>query len=139
MNKPELEFHIPSGPWETPEGAAPGVRERTAAADAAAGHRTALVRWEPGTDTSATGVSVHPHWEEVYILDGAMRDLTLGQTFGKGCYACRPPGMEHGPWIAEEGVTMLVLTYPDPDTAPGSSEHPSAGGSGPAPNPPAAP
>jgi hypothetical protein len=124
VNKPELEFHVPAGPWEAPEGAAPGVRERTAAADARGGHRTALVRWEPGTDTSPSGVSVHAHWEEVYILDGALHDLTLGETFGKGCYACRPPGMEHGPWIAEEGVTMLVLTYPDADTG---SEFPDQG------------
>ncbi|MFE9002721.1 hypothetical protein ACFYOY_11325 [Streptomyces sp. NPDC007875] len=42
-----------------------------------------------------------------------MRDLTLGRTFSRGFYACRPPGMPHGPWVTEEGVTMLVITYPE--------------------------
>lgn len=112
MSKPELEFHVPPGPWEVPGGSAPGISERTAAADADGGCRTALVRWAPGTDTSAYGVSAHDHWEEVYILDGDMRDLTLNETFGQGCYACRPPGVPHGPWVSDRGVTMLVFTYP---------------------------
>ncbi|MFJ4922693.1 cupin domain-containing protein [Streptomyces sp. NPDC088725] len=114
MSKPELEFHAPSGPWEKPPGSAPGIRERTLAADADGAHRTALVRWAPGTDTSASGVAVHEHWEEVYVLDGDLHDLTLGETFAKDTYACRPPGMPHGPWTSDAGVTMLVVTYPDP-------------------------
>ncbi|MFI5758491.1 cupin domain-containing protein [Streptomyces sp. NPDC051569] len=112
MSKPEREFHLPSGPWEVPAGSAPGIRERTIAADADGSHRTAIVRWAPGTDTSSSGVAVHDFWEEVYLLDGGLRDLTLGETFAKGCYASRPPGMPHGPWRSEEGVTMLVFTYP---------------------------
>jgi hypothetical protein len=26
-------------------------------------------------------------------------------------YACRPPGMEHGPWRSESGVVMLEVRY----------------------------
>ncbi|MFF7649614.1 cupin domain-containing protein [Streptomyces sp. NPDC007983] len=115
--KPELEFHRPSGAWQVPEGAAPGVREQTLAADGSGARRTALVRWEPGTDTSGSGVVRHDFWEEVYLIEGGMRDLTLGRTFSQGDYACRPPGMPHGPWISDDGVTMLVITYPDTDSA----------------------
>ncbi|RNF94903.1 cupin domain-containing protein [Streptomyces botrytidirepellens] len=115
-DKPELEFHRPSGAWQVPEGAAPGVREQTLAADGSGAHRTALVRWEPGTDTSRSGVVRHDFWEEVYLLEGDMRDLTLGRTFSRGDYACRPPGMPHGPWVSDHGVTMLVITYPGTPT-----------------------
>ncbi|MGW4736266.1 cupin domain-containing protein [Streptomyces shenzhenensis] len=113
MSKPELEFQLPAGPWTAPAGAGPGVEERVLADDPERGCRTVLVRWAPGTDSSAQGVSRHDGWEEVYLLDGAMHDLTLDRTFTAGMYACRPPGMPHGPWTSQNGVTMLVLTYPD--------------------------
>ncbi|CAM5501729.1 cupin domain-containing protein [Streptomyces chartreusis] len=112
MSKPELEFHLPAGPWRIPASAGPGVEERVLADDPEGGSRTALVRWAPGTDTSADGVSRHDFWEEVYLVEGAMHDLTLDRTFVAGMYACRPPGMPHGPWTSRDGVTMLVITYP---------------------------
>jgi len=114
MSKPELEFHLPDAPWSTPVGAGPGVEELVLADDLERGCRTALVRWAPGTDTSAQGVARHDFWEEVYLVEGALHDLTLGRTFTAGMYACRPPGMPHGPWTSPDGVTMLVITYPEP-------------------------
>ncbi|MQY40967.1 hypothetical protein SRB17_90030 [Streptomyces sp. RB17] len=114
MSKPELEFHLPGGPWQTPVGAGPGVEERVLADDPERGSRTVLVRWTPGTNTSADGVTRHAFWEEVYLVEGALHDLTLGRTFTAGMYACRPPGMPHGPWTSPDGVTMLVITYPEP-------------------------
>jgi hypothetical protein len=57
-------------------------------------------------------VALHDVWEEVYLVEGAIHDLTLDRTFTAGMYACRPPGMPHGPWISPDGVTMLVITYP---------------------------
>ncbi|MFF2847998.1 cupin domain-containing protein [Streptomyces sp. NPDC058001] len=116
MSKPELEFHHPAGEWTAPEGAGPGVRERVLADDGSGLRTTALVRWEPGTDTSAQGVARHDFWEEVYLVAGSLHDLTLDRTFTRGSYACRPPGMPHGPWTSQEGVTMLVFTYPATDT-----------------------
>ncbi|MEV6486489.1 cupin domain-containing protein [Streptomyces sp. NPDC051576] len=122
MSKPELEFHFPAGPWTAPPGAGVGVREQVLAEDARGERRTTLVRWEPGTDTSEQGVAHHEFWEEVYILEGALHDLTLDETFPQGTYACRPPGMPHGPWTAPDGVTMLVFTYPaDTDTDTGTA------------------
>ncbi|MER5668026.1 MULTISPECIES: cupin domain-containing protein [Streptomyces] len=112
MSGPELEFHRPDGPWRAPAGAGPGVEECVLAEDPASSRRTALVRWAPGTDTSAAGVARHDVWEEVYLVEGALYDRTLDRTFTAGMYACRPPGMPHGPWTSPDGVTMLVITYP---------------------------
>ncbi|MFF7600850.1 cupin domain-containing protein [Streptomyces mirabilis] len=112
MSGPELEFHRPHGPWRAPAGAGPGIEECVLAEDPASGRRTALVRWAPGTDTSAAGVARHDVWEEVYLVEGALYDRTLDRTFTAGMYACRPPGMPHGPWTSPDGVTMLVITYP---------------------------
>jgi hypothetical protein len=81
------------------------------AADAECGAYTGLLRFDPGVDTSPLGIRVHDYWEEVYILDGDLTDLRLGATFTAGMYACRPPGMAHGPWRTVHGVTMLELRY----------------------------
>jgi hypothetical protein len=54
---------------------------------------------------------VHPFWEEVFILEGALHDLTLDQVFPAGTYACRPPGMAHGPWVASEGCLTVEVRY----------------------------
>ncbi|MFC8239428.1 hypothetical protein [Streptomyces chartreusis] len=70
------------------------------------------MRWASGTDTSADRVSRHDFWEEVHLVEGAMHDLALGRTFVAGMYACRPPGVPHGPWTSLDGVTMLVITCP---------------------------
>ncbi|MEU6349066.1 cupin domain-containing protein [Streptomyces sp. NPDC047072] len=117
MSKPELEFHVPDRTWRVPAGAGPGVEERVLAEDAGRGSRTVLVRWAPGTDSSAGGVVRHGFWEEVYLVEGSLYDLTLDRTFTAGMYACRPPGMPHGPWTSPDGVTMLVITYPEPGSA----------------------
>jgi hypothetical protein len=110
VSKPELEFHLPNQPWAD---AGEGITEQTLAVDPQSGARSALVRWTPGTDTSPAGSSRHDYWEEVFLLDGELTDLVLGTTFPAGHYACRPPGMPHGPWVTRTGVLMLVFTYPD--------------------------
>jgi len=109
--KPALEFFDTAAePW-APVPGQPGVSERVLARDRATGMLTRLVRWEPGLDTSASGPVAHEHVEEVLILSGSMRDLTLGETFRAGFYACRPPGMVHGPWVTDEGCEMLEVRY----------------------------
>lgn len=54
---------------------------------------------------------VHDYGEEVYLLEGELTDLRLGETFTAGMYACRPPGMPHGPWRTAHGVLMLEVRY----------------------------
>jgi hypothetical protein len=111
MPKPALEFFsVASLPWR-PDAGQPGVFERILARDAASGMLTRMLRWDPGVDTSAVGPVAHDYVEEVLIVAGSMRDLTLGETFSAGWYACRPPGMVHGPWATDEGCEMLEIRY----------------------------
>ena len=107
-DKPELEFHAPDAPWRQPDGAAEGIWEQTLTEDSDGANVTLLQRYEPGVDTTAHGVLTHTFWEEVFLVGGDLRDLTLGTTFEAGMYACRPPGMPHGPYRSDNGCTMIV-------------------------------
>ena len=111
MPKPEYEFHTPTGEWLPASGKATGIWQRVLSSDPETRSYTGLTRYEPGTDTSPNGPAVHDYWEEVFILEGDLTDLRLGQTFRQGMYACRPPGMVHGPWRSEAGVLMLEIRY----------------------------
>jgi hypothetical protein len=109
--KPALEFFdVQSLPWRTVAGER-GVSERVLAQDPASGLLTRLVRWDPGLTTSSAGPVAHEYFEEVLVLEGSLHDLSLNQTFGAGYFACRPPGMVHGPWETAEGCTMLETRY----------------------------
>lgn len=112
MAKPEREFFDPAAvPWETSVGSVPELQERFLARDEETGVTTSVMRFPPGTDTSSNGVQRHDCWEEVLILEGSMTDLRLSQTFSAGMYACRPPGMAHGPWRTEEGCVTFQVRY----------------------------
>lgn len=113
LQKPELEFlPVDEVGWTVPEVSVPGMTERILARDPSSGTATRMLRFEPGTETSEIGVLRHDFWEEVFILSGVLHDLTLGQSFGAGTYACRPPGMPHGPWVSEEGCITFEVRYP---------------------------
>lgn len=113
MAKPEFEFFPVSGVPFTPcTGVVPELTEQVLAADGDnRGVATRILRFEAGADTTPNGVQVHDFWEEVYILEGAMTDTRLGQTFSAGQYACRPPGMPHGPWTSSEGCLTFEVRY----------------------------
>jgi hypothetical protein len=49
-------------------------------------------------DSKLVMISEHTFHEEVYILEGSVTDLSLGQSYGKGYHAKRNPGMKHGPY-----------------------------------------
>lgn len=113
MTKPEHEFFpVDRVPFTPCAGVVPQLTERILAADPDSGTATRILRFEPGTDTTPNGVQIHDFWEEVYILEGAFTDLELGQTFTAGMYACRPPGMKHGPWTSEDGCLTFEVRYP---------------------------
>jgi hypothetical protein len=113
MPKAEREFFPVSAVEWTPAqaGLVPGLFERILATDPERGVATRMLRFDPGTDTSAAGPQIHDFWEEVYILEGSLHDLTLNQTFPAGSYACRPPGMAHGPWLAQAGCLTFEVRY----------------------------
>lgn len=112
MAKPEREFFpVTDVEWTRVPGAVEGLYERILAADDEAGVATRILRFDPGTDTSPNGVLTHDFWEEVYILDGGIHDLTLDEYFPAGTYACRPPGMDHGPWRSPDGCITFEVRY----------------------------
>ena len=113
MAKPEIEFARPEGvPWEPVAGSAAGgaggagVSQKILSRDADTGDVTRLLRLAPGVETSET--IAHDFWEEVWILEGSVEDTRLGRTFTAGMYACRPPGMVHGPWRSDTGALIIV-------------------------------
>lgn len=114
MTKPEQEFTAISVVQHTPcAGDVPGLTEQILAQNSAdAGVATRILHFAPNTDTTPNGVQKHDFWEEVYILEGSFTDLRLGQTFVAGEFACRPPGMEHGPWVSgAEGCITFEVRY----------------------------
>jgi hypothetical protein len=107
--KEELEFTDVFGfAWEPIEGQ-PGLSERILAGDKSSHDQTRMLRFAPGTVTQET--LEHEFWEEVYILEGSIRDLRLDENFTAGMYACRPPGMPHGPWEAKDGCITFEVRY----------------------------
>jgi hypothetical protein len=108
--KTEHEF-FPTGElgWQAAE---PGVSERVLSRDE---HDpvvlTRLARWAAGLDTCLAGEIRHEYFEEVYILQGELHDLSLNRTFRAGDYAARRPGMPHGPYRTETGCVMLEIRY----------------------------
>ena len=85
--------------------------ERVISKDETTGDLVRVLEWPPGTDTTPYGVQEHDYWEEVYIIEGSMIDLTLNQEFTAGMVASRPPGMKHGPWKSPDGCKMFEVRY----------------------------
>jgi quercetin dioxygenase-like cupin family protein len=101
--------------WYAPEGYPPGIEQKilAGALDEAArtGNRTRLLRFKSGAYT--TKPFVHDYWEEVYVISG---DLTVQngreeETFMANTYACRPPGIHHGPFRSATGCLLLETHY----------------------------
>ena len=116
MAKPELEFFDPGHlAWREVVGSASagaggrGVREKILSLDPVTGDLTRLLRFDAGVETTET--IAHDFWEEVWILEGELIDLGTQQTFSAGMYACRPPGMVHGPYRVPRGCLTFEIRY----------------------------
>ena len=101
-------------PWR-PEAGIDGLFAKTLSSCESTGSYTRLLKFLPGTDTSSAGVQAHDHLEELWIVEGAIYDLTLESNFVAGMYANRLYHMDHGPWRAPEGAITYELR--DFDTA----------------------
>jgi hypothetical protein len=123
VNKQHREFYavdLESG-WETPPGYPAGIEQKILSGqlDEARrrGGRSRLLRFKPGVFTKAP--FVHDYWEEVYLLSG---DLIVGndakgeggEPFAANTYACRPPGVSHGPFKSATGCLLFEIHYYDP-------------------------
>jgi anti-sigma factor ChrR (cupin superfamily) len=117
MPKEEREFFDPEElPWEpvaAGSGAAgEGVMQKILSYDEETGNCTRLLKFAPGVETNEA--ITHDFYEEVIILEGELHDKRLNQTFTKGMYACRQPGMLHGPYATPKGcMTFEVRYYPE--------------------------
>ncbi len=118
--KPHMEFTsigMDDG-WEVPPGYKPGFKQKILASDfnedARTGSRTRILKIEPG-EFSETPF-VHDFWEEVFLFEG---DLIVGndargnggEKFHAPTYACRPPGVYHGPFKSEKGCLLVEIHY----------------------------
>lgn len=100
-------------PWQ-PEATIDGLFSKTLASCADTGSYTRLLKFLPGTDTSTAGPQTHDHLEELWLVEGAIHDLTLDQNFVAGMYANRLQHMDHGPWRAPGGAVTFELRDNDP-------------------------
>ena len=125
--KPHLEFvtlDMENG-FEVPPGYPEGMKQKVLASDLdeenKSGSRTPFLKIEAGC--YSTVPFVHDYWEEVYLAQG---DLIVGcdengeggEQFFAPTYACRPPGVPHGPFKSVNGCTLFEVHYyyqPDPD------------------------
>jgi hypothetical protein len=120
VGKEHKEFHaldMASG-WHVPMGYPPGIEQKILAGaldeGARTGNRTRLLRFKPGARTAKP--FVHDYWEEVYIIAGDLIADGGGgkeETFLANTYACRPPGIYHGPFRSETGCLLLETHYYD--------------------------
>jgi len=116
--KSHLEFltlDLDSG-WETPPGYPDGIEQKIISGrldeNNKRGIRTRLLRFKPGARSTET--FVHEYWEEVLLISG---DLTVGsadkENFSPYTFACRPPGVHHGPFESEGGCLLFEIHYYD--------------------------
>ena len=122
--KSHLEFltlNLDSG-WETPSGYPAGIEQKIISGrldeNNKCGIRTRLLRFKPGARSTET--FVHEYWEEVLLISG---DLIVGsadkENFSPYTFACRPPGVHHGPFESESGCLLFEIHYYDDADLPG--------------------
>ncbi len=111
MPKPEIEFkdYDTSYEWRTVEGDTFGIKEKILSQDPDTGDYTRILKFPPGIETSET--LVHDFWEEVLIVEGSLYDIAKNETYLPGFYACRPPGMIHGPYKIPHGCVTFEIRY----------------------------
>ena len=121
IEREHREFHRidPDGGWQVPAGYPDGIEQKILSGgldeDNRVGARTRLLRFRPGARTSEP--FVHDYWEEVFLVSG---DLIVGraggerETFTAHTYACRPPGVLHGPFESTGGCLLLESHYYTP-------------------------
>jgi hypothetical protein len=111
MPKAKLEFTDTAAgfQWRPVPGAPPGIQEKTLSRDPLTGDCTRLVRFPVGF--KGREILTHDFWEEVFILEGSFHDVNLKRTFLPGSYACRPPGMPHGPYECPAGCLAFEIRY----------------------------
>ena len=102
--------------WEVPPGYPNGIEQKIISGSLDEVHkcgiRTRFLRFESGAYSSEA--FVHEYWEEVLLISG---DLIVGgdenEVFEPFTYACRPPGVNHGPFKSRDGCLLVEFHYYD--------------------------
>lgn len=109
MPKKEMEFfEVSKIPWKPAAGMV-GVKEKILSRDPESGSYTRILKLDRGAEIPQ--LLSHDFWEEVYIIQGSLTDKRKERTFTKGMYACRPPGMKHGPYVSRSGFLAIETRY----------------------------
>ena len=94
-------------PWTQVEDSSVGVMEKILSIDED-GNKTRLLKYP---SMKAGKLCCHEFWEETFILQGSLYDAKNDVSYLPGYYACRPPGMKHGPFSSPTGCLMLEIHY----------------------------
>lgn len=108
MAKPELELFDTElyVEWRQVADAQEGIMEKILSLDPETGSYTRLLKFPP---IETEQLLVHDFWEEVYVIEGSLYDINKNETYLAGYYACRPPGMLHGPYKIPYGCKTLEI------------------------------
>lgn len=117
MAKPQLEFFDTELiPW-TPVTGRPGQYEKILSLDPDTGSHTRLLLSQPDladcirafADPPTHALRHEDFSEEVYIIRGTGLNIGGNIHYRAGYYACRPPGMLHGPFFHPTGALCLEV------------------------------
>jgi len=123
LPKPHREFFAidPERARWSPVPGTVGVVEEIVLADSMdpgsrTGSRTRLARWSAGARLEHA--VIHDFCEEVFVVEG---DFVVGcdaagaggESFGPYTFACRPPGVWHGPFASRTGCVLFEIQYYD--------------------------
>jgi hypothetical protein len=120
LPKPHREFfRIPPDAVWTPVHSTIGVVEELVLADSMdvaskTGSRSRLARWHAGS--LADKAVIHDFCEEVLVVEGEFivgcdASGAGGEAFGAYTFACRPPGVWHGPFASRTGCLLFEIQY----------------------------
>ena len=103
---------INAGKWEDIEGSDGNLQQLTIAQDLETGDYTRLTKFKAGYSTEVYGAKSHDYPEEIFVVSGRLYDEAFDMWLETGFYASRPPYEVHGPFVAEEDVVILEISYP---------------------------
>ncbi len=98
--------------WEVIDGTDGNLSQITIAEDPITGDYTRLTKFKNGYSTEALGSKSHEYPEEIFVVSGRLYDKAFDLWLEPGYYASRPPGEEHGPFIADGEVIIFEVSYP---------------------------
>ena len=100
------------GEWRLVDGGYNGTMEKVLSYDPETGNYTRLLKFPP--QTKVPDLLSHDFCEEVYILEGFLKDEKKDITMKAGYYGSRLPQMKHGPYDIPLGCVTMEIRYQDP-------------------------